>query len=62
MVFEGGEVWWAEFLLLATLQRFAYSSTTISVANKWRLPFDSACSKGAETTFQGVLTLGGDGV
>ena len=30
--------------------------------NKWRLPFDSACSKGVETTFQSVLTVGGDGV
>ena len=61
MVIEGGEVCWAEFLMLASFQRFAYSSTTISLANKWRLPFDSACSKGAKTTFQGVLTVGGDG-
>ena len=41
---------------------FAPSSTTISLANKRRLPFDSAWSKGAETTFQGVLTVAGDGV
>ena len=62
MVIEGGEVWWAELFLLASFQRFAYSSTTMSLANKWSLPFDSACLKGAETTFQGVLTVGGDGV
>ena len=61
MVIEGGEVWWAELFLLASFQRFAYSTTTISLANKRRSPFDPACSKGAETTFQGVLTVGGDG-
>ena len=62
MVIEGGEVCRANFFLLASFQRFAYSSTTISLANKWRSPFDSACLKGAETTFHGVLTVGGDGI
>ena len=45
-----------------SFQCFTSSSTAISLANKRRLPFDSACSKGVETTFQGVLTVASDGV
>jgi hypothetical protein len=39
---------------------FAYSSTTKSLVNKWMLRLDSPYSKGAEITFQGLLTIGGD--
>ena len=62
MVIEGGEVWWAEFFWLVSFQRFAYSSTTSSLMDKRRPQLDSAWSKGAKITFQGVLTVGGDGV
>ena len=62
MAFEGGELRWRNFSYWRSFQHFAYSSATISLANKRRLPFDSAWSKGAETTFQGVLTVGGDGL
>jgi hypothetical protein len=62
MVFEGGEVCWAEFSLLASFLRFAYSFTTMSLANKWGLPFDSAYQKGVDTTFQDILIVGGDGL
>ena len=41
---------------------FACNARTSSPMDKWRPQIDSACSKGAETTFQGVLILGGDGV
>ena len=33
----------------------------MSLGDKWRLPFDSAWSKGAETIFLGVLIVDGDG-
>jgi len=48
--------------LLASFKRFAYSAAAMSLSDKWRPPFDSACSKGAEIPLQGVLTVGGDGV
>ena len=41
---------------------FACSARTSSPMDKRRPQIDSACSKGAETTFQGVLIVGGDGV
>ena len=41
---------------------FACSARTTSPMDQRRPQLDSACSKGAETTFQGVLTVGGDGV
>ena len=41
---------------------FACSARTSSPMDKQRPQIDSAYSKGAETTFQGVLIVGGDGV
>jgi hypothetical protein len=60
MVLEGGEVCWMEFSLLASFLRFAYSSTTMGLANKWRLSLDSARQIDLETTFQDILIVDGD--
>jgi hypothetical protein len=58
MLIEGGESCWED---LASFQCFAYSSTAMSLGDKWTLPFNSACLKGTETTFLGVLIVDGDG-
>ena len=63
MVMEGGEVcWlWEEFLASGILNAFGCSATTSSSIDKRRTRIDSACSKGADTTFLGVLIVDGDG-
>ena len=38
------------------------AATTTGPSDKQRPQIDSAWSKGEETTFQGVLIVGGDGV
>jgi hypothetical protein len=64
MVFEGGESLFTllEFCLLASFQCFAYSSTTMSLVNKWRSSFDSVYQKDIETTFPDVLIVDDDGL
>ena len=61
MVFMEDEVCWGGILFWRNFQRFSYSSTAMNLGDKWRSPFDLAYSKGAETTFQGMLIVGGDG-
>ena len=63
MVMEGGELcWqWEEFLASGILNTFGCSARTSSSIDKRRTRIDSACSKGAETIFLGVLIVDGDG-
>ena len=49
----------AENIYWRNLNVFAYSSTTKSRSNKRSLPFDSACLKGAEIPFHGILIVVG---
>ena len=63
MVMVGGEVcWqWEEFLASGILNAFGCSASTSGPIDKRRTRIDSACSKGAETIFLGVLIVDGDG-
>ena len=59
MVIQREEDLLAELFAGGILNVFACSSTAKGQRNKWRLPFDSACLKGAEILFHGVLILVG---
>ena len=61
MVIEEGEVCWGEFLALGILNAFGCSARTSVLIDKQRTRIDSACMKGAETAFLGILIVGGDG-
>ena len=52
----------ANFFCWQTLDVFVCSSTTIDCMDKWKLQLNSACLKGTEIPFQGILTVDGDGL
>jgi hypothetical protein len=54
--FDGRNFWLPE-----CWNTFVCGAATSSAMEKWRAGIDSACSKGAKTTFLGVLTVVGDG-
>ena len=60
MVLRGGEVCWMEFFVGGVFS-VLLSVTTMSLGNKWRSPFDSACSKGVEHNLPKLLIVAGDG-